>query len=139
MLSASSTSQQISALLAEVQELEQRLKSVQQMATEQSLETNRTHDEAAHILSGVESVRLPNVLSGELAGEVASVKEGGADALSKTRDAVAEQADALAETEKLLTEAREQLAAAQNKQKVQSIAEIKQYRVKHNSASGPIL
>lgn len=49
--SASSSSQQISALLAEVQELEHRLKAVQQMALEQSLETNRTHNEASHTLN----------------------------------------------------------------------------------------
>lgn len=106
--------------------MEKRLKAVQQMALEQLLETNKTHDEAAHILSGVESVRLPNVLSGELADQVGQVREKGAQALNKTRELVAEQADALAEAERMLAEAREQLRATQQKQTVRFYLNIEE-------------
>ncbi|KAL3091629.1 hypothetical protein niasHT_024211 [Heterodera trifolii] len=113
---ASSTSLQISALLTEVHELEQRLKAVQQMATEQSLETNQTHDGAAFILSGVDSIRLPNVFSDELMEKVKRAQEEGLEALSKTRSEAEKQAELLEKVDKLVEEAREQLRNAQQKQ-----------------------
>uniref|UniRef100_A0A914HV37 Laminin-like protein lam-2 n=1 Tax=Globodera rostochiensis TaxID=31243 RepID=A0A914HV37_GLORO len=133
---ASSTSQQISALLAEVQELEQRLNAIQQMAVEQSLETNQTHDSAAFILSGVESVRLPNVLSDDLVEQVKKAREEGTEALKTTRSEAEKQSELLGEADKMLAEAHEQLQSAREKQMNvdHSFDEVESFNVRTQAA-----
>lgn len=51
---ASSSVQRIAAFQTEVNELEKRLNSTKHLALEQSAETNKTHDDAARVLSSVE-------------------------------------------------------------------------------------
>jgi hypothetical protein len=113
---ATTTSQQIGSLLEMIHELEQRLKNTQKLAQEQSIETSKTYDDAAIILSSVESIRLPNILPGAFHSDSANVRTEGQNALKSAMEQGNEQADLLAEAAKMLKEASEQLDAAKEKQ-----------------------
>jgi hypothetical protein len=69
-----------------VQELEQRLKNTQKLAQEQSVETNKTHNEAAITLSSVESVRLPNIMPGEFHSNSENIRNEGQQALKSAKE-----------------------------------------------------
>lgn len=133
---ASSTSQQISALLDSVSELEQRLKSTQKLAQEQSVETNKTHDEAARVLSSVESVRLPNILPANFHTDSENVRKESQEALKSATATAASQADLLTEAAKMIQETQQQLRSMQEKQQLldHSFEEVEAYNQRTQAA-----
>jgi hypothetical protein len=115
---ASTTSQKISTLLKKVEEIGQRLKNTHILIEEQSVETNRTYNEAARILSNVESVRLPNVVPDDLHSNAQAIVSEASKQLENVKEKTAENEALLLDAEQTLREAFDQMQNSVVKQKV---------------------
>lgn len=113
----SNSSKQIAELLRNAQEVEQRLRNTQQLALEQAQETNKTHNEAAVVLSSVESVRLPNIVLEKFTTDSVDVQQKAQNVLKAAREMASGQENVFGEAAKMLTEAQQQLRKAQEGQK----------------------
>jgi hypothetical protein len=120
-LLVSATGQHISSLINKVQEIKQRLENTNILIEKQSIETNRTYNEAAQMLSNVESVRLPNVVPGDLHSNAQEVSSEAAK-LQNVKNKATKNEALLLEAEQTLREAFDQIQNAIVKQKVLSFS-----------------
>nr|CAD2172703.1 unnamed protein product [Meloidogyne enterolobii] len=133
---ASSSVQRIAAFQTEVNELEKRLNSTKHLALEQSAETNKTHDDAARVLSSVESVRLPNILPDSFRTQSDTVHSNGEEALKKVELGSTTHAQLYEESGQLLIDSKNQLEKVKEKQHIidKQFEEIDNFHKRTNEA-----
>uniref|UniRef100_A0A914CX17 Uncharacterized protein n=1 Tax=Acrobeloides nanus TaxID=290746 RepID=A0A914CX17_9BILA len=92
------------------------LNQTTQLSEEQTAASDKAYDEAAHALSNVEGLKLPNILPDELKNQSNKIKEESKTALQNSQEKVAENKGLLEEAQRVLNEAREEIRNAKAQQ-----------------------
>ncbi|KAI1730594.1 laminin EGF domain-containing protein [Ditylenchus destructor] len=116
----SSTSQLIANLHGKMNETEQLLKDTQSLAEEQQAEASKAYDQAARILSNVESIKLPQIIPDELREKAKTLKEKSQQAVQNAQQKAGDNQKALWDAQQALQESRVEFG---NLQATQNITE----------------
>ncbi|KAI1706360.1 laminin EGF domain-containing protein [Ditylenchus destructor] len=127
---ATSTSQLIANLNSKMNETDQLLKDTQSLAEEQQAEAAKAYDQAARILSNVESIKLPQIIPDELREKAKNLKEESQQAVQNAQQKAGDNQKALWDAQQALQESRVEFNNLQAKQNEAErlLSEIEQYQ-----------
>ena len=97
------------------------LNQTTQLSEEQTAASDKAYDEAAHALSNVEGLKLPNILPDELKNQSNKINEESKTVLQNFQEEVAKNKELLEEAQRVLDEAKKELQNAKAQQVVNTV------------------